>query len=162
MTTYFDLTKKHHAEGFPIETLLVGNYADAGFLYLNLKKNDPERAEWAYELLKRNGGDGTGETVCDVDHLGNVHANQFWNDYSFGNVRERSIGEIWEDQNDPIMKGLKNKKDFITGRCAADNCRFFEICKGGSRTRALAMTGDVWGPDPACYLTDEEILISKH
>jgi pseudo-rSAM protein/SPASM domain protein len=158
MTTYFNLTRQHHEDGFPIETLLVGNYADAGFLYLTLKEVDPERAQWAYELLKRNGGDGTGETIADVDHLGNVHANQFWQGYSFGNVHERPFGEIWEDTSDPIMKGLKDKAGHIKGRCAASNCRFFEICKGGSRVRALALTDDVWGPDPACYLTDEEIV----
>jgi radical SAM protein with 4Fe4S-binding SPASM domain len=135
----------------------VGNYADAGFLYLSLLKEDSERAEWAYELLKRNGGDGTGETIADVDHLGNVHANQFWQDYSFGNVLDRPFGEIWEDLSDPIMKGLKDKAGHVKGRCAADNCRFFEICKGGSRVRARAITEDVWGPDPACYMTDDEI-----
>jgi pseudo-rSAM protein/SPASM domain protein len=157
ISTFFELTKKHHSEGFPIETLLVGNYADGGFLYLTLQKDDPERADWAYELLKRNGGDGTGQTIAEVDHLGNVHANQFWQSYSFGNVKERKFGEIWEDVSDPIMKGLKNKAEYINGRCAVDHCRFFEICKGGSRVRALAITEDVWGPDPACYLTDEEI-----
>jgi len=159
ISTYFDLTKQHHTRGFPIETLLVGNYADAGFLYLTLEKEDPERAEWAMELLKRNGGDGTGETIADVDHRGNVHANQFWQDYSFGNVLERPFGEIWDDTSDPIMKGLKDKAGHIHGRCTADNCRFFPICKGGSRVRAMAFTGDVWAPDPACYLTDDEIRI---
>ena len=157
VSKYFELTKFHHENGFPIETLLVGNYADAGFLYLTLLEDNPERAEWAYELLKRNAGDGTGETIADVDHQGNVHANQFWQDYSFGNVRERKFGEIWDDTSDPIMKGLKDKASYIKGRCAKDNCRFFEICKGGSRVRALAITEDVWGSDPACYLTDEEI-----
>ncbi len=157
ISTYFDLTKHHHSRGFPIETLLVGNYADAGFLYMTLEKEDPERAEWAMELLLRNGGDGTGETIADVDHRGNVHANQFWQDYSFGNVLERPFGEIWDDTSDPIMKGLKDKAGHIHGRCAADKCRFFPICKGGSRVRALAFTGDVWASDPACYLTDDEI-----
>lgn len=147
----------HHTQGFPIETLLVGNYCDAGFLYLTLLKMDAERAKWAYELLRRNGGDGTGETIADVDHRGFVHANQFWQDYSFGNITERAFGSIWEDTSDPIMRGLKNKADYVKGRCAADSCRFFEICKGGSRVRALALTGDVWGSDPACYLTDDEI-----
>jgi pseudo-rSAM protein/SPASM domain protein len=156
---YFELTKMHHAKGFPIETLLVGNYCDAGYLYLTLKDEEPERAEWAMELLKRNGGDGTGETIADVDHLGNVHANQFWQDYSFGNVRERKFGEIWDDTSDPIMKGLKNKREFIHGRCAASNCRFFDICKGSSRVRSLALTNDVWASDPACYLSDSEIRI---
>jgi pseudo-rSAM protein/SPASM domain protein len=157
ISTYFELTKKHHSEGFPIETLLVGNYCDAGFLYLTLLKDRPDKAEWAYELLKRNGGDGTGETIADIDHLGFVHANQFWQEYSFGNVRESSFGEIWDDTSDPIMNGLKNKSAYVKGRCAASSCRFFEICKGGSRVRALSLTGDVWASDPACYLTDNEI-----
>ena len=157
VSTFFELTKKHHADGFPIETLLVGNYCDGGFLYLKLLKENPERAEWAYELLKINGGDGTGETIADVDYKGFVHANQFWQNYSFGNIRERYFGDIWEDTSDPIMKGLKNKAAYIKGRCAASSCRFFEICKGGSRVRSLALTGDVWASDPACYLSDEEI-----
>jgi len=157
ISTYFELTEKHHADGFSIETLLVGNYCDAGFLYLTLSNEKPEMAEWAYELLKRSGGDGTGETIASVDHLGFVHANQFWHDYSFGNIRERPFGAIWEDTTDPLMKGLKNKAAYIKGRCSVVSCRFFEICKGGSRLRALALTGDVWASDPACYLTDEEI-----
>ncbi len=157
ISTFFTLTKKHHAEGFPIETLLVGNYCDAGFLYLTLLKENPKRAQWAYELLKINSGDGTGETIADVDHQGFVHANQFWQDYSFGNVKERVFGDIWDDTSDPIMKGLKNKTAYVKGRCAPSSCRFFEICKGSSRVRALALTGDVWTSDPACYLTDDEI-----
>lgn len=157
VSTYFELTRMHHTQGFPIETLLVGNYCDAAFLYLTLLKEDVERADWVYELLRRNGGDGTGETIADVDHRGFVHANQFWQDYSFGNIRERAFGSIWEDTSDPIMRGLKNKADHVKGRCAADSCRFFEICKGGSRVRAQALTGDVWASDPACYLTDDEI-----
>jgi radical SAM protein with 4Fe4S-binding SPASM domain len=159
VSKYFEPTKMHHAQGFPIEKLLVGNYCDAGYLYLTLREEDPERAEWAMELLRKNGVDGTGETIADVDHLGNVHANQFWQDYSFGNVKERPFGEIWDDTFGPIMKGLKNKRDFIHGRCAASNCRFFDICKGLSRVRSLALTDDVWASDPACYLTDSEIMI---
>ena len=159
LDTYFNLTRFHHKNGFPVETLLVGNYADAGYLYLKLLEEDPDKAEHAYELLKRNGGDGTGETIACVDHQGNVYANQFWRDHSFGNVKERAFGDIWDDVTDPIMAGLKNKANHITGRCSVDNCRFFELCKGGSRVRAQSVDGDVWGPDPACYLTDEEIEI---
>ena len=159
VTEYFELTKMHHKNDFPVETLLVGNYCDAGFMYLYLLKENLEKAELAYKLLKRNGGDGTGETISCIDFLGNVHANQFWHDYSFGNIKERSFGEIWEDTSDPIMKGLKDKASYIEGRCAANNCRFFEICGGGSRVRAFALTGNVWGSDPACYLNDEEIKL---
>jgi len=49
---------------------------------------------------------------------------------------------------------LKEKKKYITGRCAS--CVWLSVCGGNFRARAEA-AGDVWGPDPACYLTDEEI-----
>ena len=37
------------------------------------------------------------------------------------------------------------------------DCRWLDICGGNFRVRAEAISGDVWAPDPACYLTDEEI-----
>jgi Fe-coproporphyrin III synthase len=43
----------------------------------------------------------------------------------------------------------------VTGRCAT--CRYLSICGGNFRSRAEAVYDDVWAPDPACYLTDEEI-----
>jgi radical SAM protein with 4Fe4S-binding SPASM domain len=53
------------------------------------------------------------------------------------------------------MARLKDKKKFVTGRCAC--CRWLDICAGNFRVRAEAVSGDVWAPDPACYLTDDEI-----
>ena len=41
------------------------------------------------------------------------------------------------------------------GRCAG--CQYLDICNGNFRVRAEAVHGDWWAPDPACYLTDEEI-----
>ncbi|MBL7207729.1 MAG: 12,18-didecarboxysiroheme deacetylase, partial [Desulfobacterales bacterium] len=54
----------------------------------------------------------------------------------------------------PLMRKLKEKKKHVTGRCAT--CRWLDICAGNFRVRAEA-TGDLWAPDPACYLRDEEI-----
>ncbi len=53
------------------------------------------------------------------------------------------------------MAGLKDRKPLLKGRCAA--CRYLDICNGNFRVRAEAVHDDVWAPDPACYLTDEEI-----
>ena len=44
---------------------------------------------------------------------------------------------------------------FNKGRCA--ECKYLDICNGNFRVRAEAVHDDVWAPDPACYLTDEEI-----
>jgi len=93
--------------------------------------------------------------IACVSWDGKVHADQFWRHYSFGNVRQRKFSEIWTDTSDPLMKRLKNRREFLEGRCAS--CRFAAVCNGNFRVRAEAVSGNLWAPDPACYLTDEEI-----
>jgi radical SAM protein with 4Fe4S-binding SPASM domain len=70
-------------------------------------------------------------------------------------VRERPFSEIWTDPGNDFLMKLKEKKRYVTGRCS--RCRWLDICGGNIRVRAEAVHGDVWAPDPACYLTDEEI-----
>jgi hypothetical protein len=47
----------------------------------------------------------------------------------------------------------------VKGRCAT--CKWLDICAGNFRVRAEAVTGDVWAPDPACYLSDAAIKIER-
>ncbi|OAQ21167.1 12,18-didecarboxysiroheme deacetylase [Thermosulfurimonas dismutans] len=153
-----DRTKELHEKGLKVEVLTVDNHADGPYLYLRMKREGNPRAEEVYELLKMNGGNNSGVGIGCVSWDGSVHADQFWRHYSFGNVRERPFSEIWMDTSDPLMAKLKEKKKHVKGRCA--KCRFLEVCAGNFRVRAEAATGDVWAPDPACYLTDEEIGIA--
>ena len=120
------------------------------------QENHP-RAQQVLEMLKWNGGGkySSGVGIGNIDFLGNVHSDQFSMYRTFGNVKQRKFSEIWEDISDPIMAGLKNRVPMLNGRCAG--CRFREICGGGLRARAELSSGDPWAPDPACYLTDEEI-----
>ena len=151
-----DLTLEYHDRGEEIETLLVGNYADAAFLVEYARERFGEaKATTVYEYLERNGGDPTGERIADVDYEGNVHLTQFWQGYSLGNVRDRPFGEIWEDETNPLLSALRSREDRLTGRCA--ECRYQSICRGGSRLRALATTGELFAPDPQCYLRADEI-----
>ena len=151
-----DLTLEYHDRGEEIETLLVGNYADAAYLVEYAREEFGEaKAEVVYDYLERNGGDGTGERIADVDYAGNVHLTQFWQGYSLGNVRDRPFGEIWEDDSNPMLKALRNREAHLTGKCA--DCRYQSICRGASRLRALATTGDLFAPDPQCYLHEDEI-----
>lgn len=152
---FFGWTEKTNESSGKVEALTVGTYADAAFLYMYAKENGYDHAEQIYELLQNNQGDGTGETISCIDSRGNVHPNQFWRDLTMGNVKKRPFGEIWTDTSQPILKGLKNKKKHVKGRCA--ECQYLDICEGGSRSRAKAATGNIWASDPACYLTDEEI-----
>jgi len=140
------------------EILTVDNHCDAPYLYMRMDRENSTRAKEALELLRRNGGNSSGIGIAAVDNEGWVHADQFWWHYSFGNVKARKFGDIWTDTSDKLMAVLKNRKPYLKGRC--DACRWLDICNGNFRVRAEAVYGDVFAPDPACYLTDEEIGIA--
>ena len=153
-----DETKRLHDKGKPKEVLTVDNHADGPYIYLRLLKENPERAKEVLELLKWNEGNNSGRGIGCVSWNGDVHADQFWRHYSFGNIKDRPFSEIWMDTSEPMMKRLKAKKKYVKGRCAS--CRWLDVCGGNFRVRSEAVTGDVWAPDPACYLTDEEIALT--
>lgn len=150
-----DKTKEAHSRGCQLEVLTVDNHADGPYLYLRLMREDPRRAAEVLELLRMNQGNSSGHGIGCVSWDGEVHADQFWRHRSFGNVRERPFSQIWTDPSDPLLLALKDKRPHLKGRCA--RCRWLDICGGNLRVRAEAVTGDVWAPDPACYLTEEEI-----
>ncbi|RJQ74628.1 MAG: 12,18-didecarboxysiroheme deacetylase [Desulfobacteraceae bacterium] len=148
-------TRQLHAAGKPKEVLTVDNHADGPYLYLRLQKENPQRAEEVLSLLKMNEGNSSGRGIGCISWDGEVYADQFWRHHSFGNVRERPFSRIWTEPQDPLLLQLKEKKNHVQGRCA--NCRWLDVCGGNFRVRAEAVSGNVWAPDPACYLTDEEI-----
>jgi len=150
-----NLTKQLHDKGKPKEVLTVDNHADGPYLYLRLLQENPERAGEVLELLKMNEGNNSGRGIGCISWDGEVYADQFWRHYSFGNIRKRPFSEIWMDTSEPLMKKLKDKKQYAKGRCAT--CRWLDICAGNFRVRSEAVSGDIWAPDPACYLTDDEI-----
>ncbi len=153
-----DMTADLHKRGMPKEVLTVDNHADGVYLYLRVLQEDPERAKQVFELLQFNEGNSSGRGIACVSWDGSVHPDQFWRHVTLGNVRERDFGEIWTDPNNAFLMKLKDKKNHVTGRCA--RCKWLNICGGNFRVRAEAVTGDVWAPDPACYLTDEEIGVA--
>jgi radical SAM protein with 4Fe4S-binding SPASM domain len=157
MDVILERTKDYFERGRDINILTVDNHADGVYIYRKLLEEDPARAEEVRKLLAWNGGaaHSTGVGIGNIDYLGNVHPDQFWQDYTFGNVRERPFGEIWTDTGDPLMKGLKNKAEYIKGRCRL--CRYRDLCTGAMRVRGYRTFGDWWAPDPQCYLTDGEI-----
>ena len=150
-----DRTKDLFSRGLEKEILTVDNHADGPYLYLRLQKENPGRAAEVLELLKMNEGNSSGNGIACISWDGEIHADQFWRGISFGNVRKRPFSEIWTDTGHELMAKLKDKKPYVTGRCA--KCRWLDICAGNFRVRSEAVTGDIWAPDPACYLTEEEI-----
>ena len=155
MDLLFETAWRHAERGDDTEFVTGNNDADAVYLLQWVRRHHPGMADHIAAKLAQWGGNSSGVNIANIDNLGNVHPDTFWWHYSLGNVRERRFSAIWMDTSDPIMAGLKAKPRNIKGRCGS--CRYFSICGGNTRVRALQMTGDPWAEDPACYLTDREI-----
>jgi len=151
-----DRTAELHARGLPKEVLTVDNHCDGPYLYLRfLREGREQDAARVMELLKMNGGNSSGHGIGCVSWNGEVYPDQFLRHHPVGNVRQRPFSEIWSDQDNIVLQSLKNKKAHVTGKCV--HCRFLDVCAGNFRARAEAATGDFWGVDPACYLSEEEL-----
>ena len=149
-------TKACFDAGFPVEVLTVDNPCDGIALYLRMKAEGLPHAGRAYDLLALNGGNSSGEGIACISWDGTVYPDQFWRNHPVGNVLETPFSEIWG--NPPpgsLLDLLRHKKEHVKGRCRA--CRWLDLCGGNFRARGEAVTGDIWGEDPTCYLTDDEI-----
>jgi len=151
-----DRTRDLFDRGKPKEILTVDNHADGPYVYMRMQKEDPARAKEVMSLLLVNEGNSSGCGIGCVSWDGEVHADQFWRGISFGNVRKRPFSGIWVDTSNDLMARLKDKRRYMKGKCST--CRWLDVCGGNFRARAEAVTGDIWAPDPACYLTEEEIV----
>ncbi|HET8798935.1 MAG TPA: radical SAM protein [Thermoanaerobaculia bacterium] len=78
-----------------------------------------------------------------VSHAGDVRASELA-PQSAGNLRYRELGAIYRGSD--LFVALRDP-DNLHGRCG--RCEFRILC-GGSRARAYAMTGDLFGADPLC------------
>jgi 12,18-didecarboxysiroheme deacetylase len=154
-----DQTYRLHLRGTQVEVLTVDNHADGPYVYLRLLKEDPARAQEVLQLLRMNQGNSSGHGIGCISWNGDVHADQFWRHHRFGNIRHRAFSEIWTDPSDELLQALKDKRPHLKGRCA--RCKWLDLCGGNFRVRAEAVTGDLWAPDPACYLTDNEIGLTS-
>jgi len=78
---------------------------------------------------------------------GDVRRCGFNEGYRMGNIREKSMKDLWiELQESELSKKLRDRRN-LKGKCGV--CEYREIC-GGCRTRAEVYTGDLFASDPAC------------
>jgi len=149
------------------EVLTVTQPADGAYLLHRMEEEDHHNLNQARELLTWNGGGATssGRAVANIDTQGKVHPDQFWQDVNLGNVKLTPFSKIWEGlhpESAPLLEEIRSvgkldpsqRQALMHGPCAT--CKWFSICGGGFRTRAAFANGDLWGSDPACYLTAQE------
>lgn len=144
-------TQDFHRRGIEVEVLTTDNHADGVYILQHFERTQPERVGEARQLLAMHGGCSAGQKMANVDPQGNVHACQFWGHKTLGNVRQTPFSAIWQETQDEFMLKMRSKAAYLEGRCG--QCRYKELC-GGCRIRAEAVSGNLWGEDPACYLTD--------
>jgi len=89
-------------------------------------------------------GCSAGITLLSVDPDGSVRPCDML-PLKIGNIRERSLMEIWT--KNPVLIKLRNRKN-IRGWCG--ECSIRDIC-GGCRARAYTYFEDLFGPDPNCF-----------
>src|SRR5947209_3445257 len=90
-------------------------------------------------LLPINDGKG----FIFVSHKGEVFPSGFL-PLCAGNIHFQTLTDIY--QNAPLLKALRDP-DNLHGKCR--DCEYKNIC-GGSRARAYATTGDLFGQEPCC------------
>jgi radical SAM protein with 4Fe4S-binding SPASM domain len=147
--------REYAASGRPREILTVDNHADGPYLYLRALAEDPERAARIWDLLERGQGNRSGTGIVAVGPKGEITPDQFWRNAVIGSIREKPLSRWLADPDTPLLPELRDRKPLLNGRCR--ECGFLRVCNGNLRVRAEHATGDRWGSDPACYLTDEEI-----
>jgi radical SAM protein with 4Fe4S-binding SPASM domain len=137
------------------EVLTVGNHADGPFLLLKMAKEKNQRLEDTRQFLLTAGGNKIGEKIASVGWDGCVHPDQFWRNYSLGNIKNQTFKEIWNNPDEPVLKKLHNKSKFADKRCLT--CKWFDLCKGNFRFLGADPAEKNWLLEPSCYLADEEI-----
>lgn len=97
-----------------------------------------------------------GKTVLGIQSNGNVKGClALSDDFIEGNIRKRSIKEIWNDPNAFTYTRNFNIKD-IGVNC--HGCKYDKTCKGGCTTRSSSVTG-IPHNDPNCFHRIEKELL---
>ncbi len=74
--------------------------------------------------------------------------------YTMGNIKDKSLTQIWQDmQNSDFFKKAQDKNQ-IKGKCGV--CEYKMLC-GGCRSAALYYTGDIFGSDPRCAYVPKQL-----
>lgn len=141
-------------ENGDMNIVTADNYADGIYLLKHVAEKEPERALEVEKLLAMQSGCPAGDKLANVDNVGNVHLCPYWQNRIIGNVREQSFSDIWFDEENELLRMMRDKTRYLKGKCA--RCSYNHLCRG-CRVRAEVVYNDPLAEDPACYLKEEEI-----
>ncbi|NPA74074.1 MAG: radical SAM protein [Epsilonproteobacteria bacterium] len=135
--------------------IVTGNMEmDAILLVEKFSKIYPDKKDEMLKRVRAWGGNSAGVRLGNIDWEGRVKPDPFF-PFFIGDMKENSFDKIWLDKDSEILEKLREKPRQLGGKCK--DCGVLDICNGGSRSRAYAVSdGDLWAEDPSCYLRDEQ------
>lgn len=135
--------------------IVTGNMEmDAVMLLKEFEKRYPFFVESLKNRLKAWGGNSAGKRLGNIDWNGFVKPDPFF-PLTIGNYLQKDFDKVWLDEENELLTKLREFPRVLKGKCSS--CKYIDICNGGSRSRAYAISGDLWGEDPSCYLSEDEI-----
>lgn len=143
---------EYYRDGRDIE-IVTGNMEQDAILFLDkFAEEYPDLKDEMRKRLVSWGGNSAGCKLLNINSEGDVRPDPFF-PLTVGNVINQNFADIW--QKGELLDKLRiSPRKYISGICS--ECQQIDICNGGSRARAYAITGDLWSEDPSCYLTPEE------
>lgn len=154
MTLIFERAWHDIEQGRDSDFVSGNNDADAILLLHWVSRHLPHHYAALEQMLRAWGGNASGSGIANIDNTGEVHPDTYWWQHSVGNVRQTPFKSLWLERPDALLLKLREHPRAVGGRCG--QCRWLDICNGNTRTRAWA-DGDLWGQDPGCHLSDDEI-----
>ena len=134
--------------------IVTGNMEmDAIILLEKFSKEYPHLKDEMLKRLREWGGNSAGKRLGNINSIAEVKPDPFF-PFIIGDMNIKNFDEIWLDDKNDILDKLRATPRKISGKCK--DCKVIDICNGGSRSRAYAISGDLWAEDPSCYLSDEQ------
>ncbi len=148
-----DKALKYQKEGKKMDIVTGNMEMDAIILLEKFSKEYPHLKDEMIKRLKNWGGNSAGKRLGNINSIAEVKPDPFF-PFVVGDMNKKSFNEIWLDDKNDILNKLRVTPRKISGKCR--DCKVIDICNGGSRSRAYAISGDLWAEDPSCYLSDEQ------
>ncbi|MBA1438220.1 MAG: radical SAM protein [Epsilonproteobacteria bacterium] len=143
---------EYYETGRDIEIVTGNMEMDAVVFLQKFAQKFPEKKEAMRKRLVEWGGNSAGRKLLNINSEGDVKPDPFF-PVVVGNIIENDFGAIW--QKNELLHDLRiYPRKQTTGICSS--CQQIDICNGGSRARAYAVSGDLWSEDPSCYLSKDE------
>jgi len=139
----------YHKNKIDIE-IVTGNMEMDAIVFLEkFAKRYPDLKDEMVSRLKRWGGNSAGRKLLNINSEGDVKPDPFF-PITIGNILKEDFSDIWTKKPSDILVKLREHPRELKGICK--NCEYLDICNGGSRSRAYAISGDLWAEDPSCYI----------